>query len=65
MAIRRGQRPGKPALLTDDRLWRRIQICWSQEPRERGDTLSLLKDLQAVSPDPADALAAKLSRTNI
>jgi hypothetical protein len=47
LAVLQGQRPERPPRVSDE-LWKIIELCWTQEPRDRPDmkkVLDLMRDV--------------------
>ena len=43
-----GNRPGRPAMLRDDKLWEIVERCWDQEPRKRPAISQLLESFRVL-----------------
>lgn len=42
--------PPRPKLLDDDALWAVVKRCCNPEPKDRGDTETLYRDMRRIAP---------------
>ena len=46
--IMSGKRPRRPEMLSNDGLWKLVEMCWDQDPRKRPATWELLESLRVL-----------------